>query len=91
MNRRTERTMDPSSWPAFDTSALSKQHRKVFVARRMAIELYLNNVALTAIEADTGVVRCQLCRLFDHCVAPHDDGRCWRRPKTEPLMRTVPI
>ena len=80
MNRRTARTMDPSSWPAFDTSALSKQHRKVFVARRKAIELYLNNVALTAIEADTGVVRCQLYRLLDHCVAPHDDGRVfgWR-------------
>ena len=40
MNRRAERTLDPSSWPAFDTSALSKQHRKVFGARRKAIELY---------------------------------------------------
>lgn len=57
MNRRTTRELDPSSWPAFDTSALSKQQRKVFVARRKAIELYVANAALKAIEASTGVVR----------------------------------
>ena len=80
MNRRIAREMDPFSWPAFDTSVLSKQLRKVFGARRKAIELYVNNVALTAIETATGVVRSQLYRLLDHCVAPHDDGRVfgWR-------------
>lgn len=80
MNRRTTRELDPSSWPAFDTSALSKQQRKVFVARRKAIELYVANAALKAIEASTGVVRCQLYQLLDHCVAQHEDGRFfgWR-------------
>jgi transposase InsO family protein len=78
--RRVAPELDPAVWPAFDASALSKKQLATFTARRQAIELYAANAALTQIEASTGVARCQVYRLLDHCLAPHDDGRVfgWR-------------
>ena len=78
--RRVAPELDPAVWPAFDASALSKKQLATFTARRQAIELYAANAALTQIEASTGVARCQVYRLLDHCLAPHEDGRVfgWR-------------
>lgn len=78
--RRVAPELDPAVWPAFDASALSKRQLATFTARRQAIELYAANAALTQIEASTGVARCQIYRLLDHCLAPHEDGRVfgWR-------------
>lgn len=80
MSRRIARELDPSLWPAFDMAALTEPQRKVFLARRKAVELYVANTALRVIEASTGVARCQLYRFLDHCLAPHEDGRVfgWR-------------
>lgn len=80
MNRRIVREVDPSSWPTFDAAALTEPQRKAFLARRQAVELYVANTALSAIEASTSVTRCQLCRLLEHCLALHQDGRLfgWR-------------
>jgi hypothetical protein len=74
MNRRSARNLDLSSWPAFDDQALSKPRRKVFAARRKAVELYAGEVPLTVIEADTGVRRGHLYHLLTQCEAIDEDG-----------------
>lgn len=76
MNRRERlRDLDPSTWPAFDASALRETERPFFAARRQAIELYAAGGSLREIKTRTGVDRRQLYRLLDHCMAPHLDGR----------------
>jgi putative transposase len=78
--RRSSGDLEPSSWAEFDTSALAKEHREAFVARRQAIELYVGNASVADIEQRTGVHRRQLYRMFDRCLAIHEDGRIfgWR-------------
>lgn len=90
MNRRTARELDPSSWPAFDASALRNPQRAIYFARHQAIELYVANVSLTTIEARTGVKRGHLYRLLDHCLAPHEDGRVFGWRALVPYARVDP-
>lgn len=58
--RRGGGELDLGTWPEFDSSALPLAHRKVFVARRCALELYAQRVALEQIKVETGVDRRQL-------------------------------
>ncbi|HET9642044.1 MAG TPA: integrase [Burkholderiaceae bacterium] len=74
MNRRSAHSLNPSAWPEFDDRALSASRRRVFVARRKAIELYVADAALSVIEAQTGIRRGQLYRLLSQCTAVHEDG-----------------
>jgi len=67
--------LTPEAWPAFDVSALAKDLRQRFTARRQAIELYVANSPVSAIEQQTGVNRRQLYRLLSQCAAVHADGR----------------
>ncbi|WP_213956822.1 hypothetical protein [Variovorax sp. dw_954] len=90
MNRRPTPELDPSSWPAFDASALRSPQRAIYFARHQAIELYLASTSLKAIEASTGVKRGQLYRLLDHCLAPHEDGRLFGWRALVPYARVAP-
>lgn len=67
--------MDLSTWPEFDANALSTTKRKTFLARRSAIEMYCQHVAIGDIEDQTGVDRSQLYRLLNRCTKTHEDGR----------------
>ena len=58
-----------------DASALPETLRKIFAARRLAVELYAAGRALGEIEALTQIDRRQLYRMLDRCIAPHEDGR----------------
>ena len=80
MTRRAGPPVDLSQWPEFDPGALPTQQRKTFVARRQAVELYVVNTAVSAIEAQTGIDRRQLYRLLAYGCAAHSDGRVfgWR-------------
>ena len=80
MNRRAGTPFDLDQWPEFDPGALPKKQRKAFVARRQAVELYVANTAVSAIEAQTGINRRQLYRLLAYCCTAHSDGRVfgWR-------------
>ena len=89
MSRRIVREFDPSNWTAFDTAALTEGQRKVFVARRKALELYLANATVTSIETATGVVRCQLYRLLERCLTQHEDGRVFGWRALVPQVRVV--
>lgn len=67
--------MDLSTGPEFDANALSNAKRKAFLARRSAIEMYCQHVAIGDIEDQTGVDRSQLYRLLNRCTQTHEDGR----------------
>ena len=74
-HRRDAAELDLSTWAEFDSNALPVAQRKVFLARRRAIELYAQRTTIGQIEAETGVDRRQLYRLLVRCVELHEDGR----------------
>ena len=80
MKRWRTQQINPSSWPAFDVTALAKKLQPTFCARRQAVEIYASGRPLREIEAVTGVDRSHLYRLLDHCLQAHEDGRVfgWR-------------
>jgi hypothetical protein len=90
MNRRNVRELDPSSWPAFDASALRNPQRAIYFARHQAVDLYVASASLATIEASTGVKRAHLYRLLDHCLAPHEDGRVFGWRALVPYTRVTP-
>lgn len=61
--------IDLSAWKDFDASALPSHRRQTLTARRQAVELYAAQVAVVAIEKQTGVNRRQLYRLLARCQA----------------------
>ncbi len=73
--RRDAAALDLAAWPEFDSGALPAAQRKVFLARRRAVELYCEHTAIGRIEDLTGVDRRQLYRLLERCVQVHEDGR----------------
>lgn len=76
MSQRRESTaLDLSAWPEFDANALPTAQRQAFLARRRAIEMYCQHMAIGDIEDQTGVDRSQLYRLLNRCAQTHDDGR----------------
>jgi len=77
---RSSQPLDLGAWPEFDSSALTKNQRKTFDARRKALELYSANVVVVAIEEQTAVNRRQIYRLIAACASQHPDGRVfgWR-------------
>ena len=76
MSRRSDVTeLDLGAWAEFDPGALPAGQRKVFAARRRAVELYMRRTAIGQIEHETGVDRRQLYRLLDRCAQTHADGR----------------
>jgi len=72
--------VDLGAWPEFDSGILTKKQRKVFNARRTALELYCANTAVASIEEQTAVNRRQIYRLLAACASLHPDGRVfgWR-------------
>ena len=76
MSRRSDVTkLDLGAWAEFDPGALPASQRKVFAARRRAVELYMRRTTIGQIEHETGVDRRQLYRLLDRCAQTHADGR----------------
>lgn len=90
MSARTLRpALDLSTWPAFDANVLSTAQRKVYSARRKAIELYCANTAVKEIENQTGVHRRQLYRLIAACTQVHSDGHVYGYRALKPYARTT--
>lgn len=73
--RRTGLRPDTSDWPEFDPRTLTTAQHKTFIARRRAVELFMADTSLAAIEAQTGVNRRQVYRALDSAPALHADGR----------------
>ena len=46
---RNTTDLDLTTWPEFDTQALAPDQRRIFGARRVAIELYLANTPMERI------------------------------------------
>lgn len=74
-----EHLQDLSAWPSVDVSALNESDLPVFVARRTAIELYIQNphLSLVAIRDQTGVDPKTIYRIMDRCLSKHADGRIY--------------
>ena len=73
--RRNVSCPDTSAWPEFDPGALTAAQRKIFGARRRAVELFATDTSLAEIEARTGVNRRQVYRALEGAAALHADGR----------------
>ena len=86
---RNTTDLDLTTWPEFDTQALAPDQRRIFEARRVAIELYLANTPIEQIEKQTGVDRRQLYRLLSRCTQAHDDGRIYGYRALAPYARVA--
>jgi hypothetical protein len=65
--------IDTSTWPVVDHHALAAGRKKAFVARRMAIELYICELALHDIAKQTGINSRQLYWLLHRCLKQSED------------------
>jgi putative transposase len=74
-----EHIRDLSSWPTVDLTALNTEDQVIFIARRSAIELYVDNahISLVNIKKQTGVEPRTLYRMMDRCLTKHPDGRIY--------------
>ncbi|WP_243860181.1 MULTISPECIES: hypothetical protein [Burkholderia] len=67
---------DIQQWPTIDESALSEQARSQLARRVTAMMLFLDgHTPLREITRQTGVGFNDLYRMFERCVARHEDGR----------------
>lgn len=80
---------DLSTWPSVDIGALDDTDRTVFLSRRRAIELYVENpeVSLAIIKSQTGVEPKTVYRLIDRCLTSHADGRIYGMRAAIPYAR----
>lgn len=79
--------VDFSTWPTYDPAALSSAERKIFTARKKAVELYCANFTIQEIENQTGVNRRQVYRLIAACTQVHSDGRVYGYRALKPYVR----
>jgi putative transposase len=80
---------DLSQWPSADDSALDEQARGLFARRVQAMTLFVDrSTPLQAIGRETGVRINDLYRLFDRCIAPHEDGRIYGCRALLPWLHT---
>jgi putative transposase len=86
---RTSEVLNLSTWAEFDSKALPAAERKIFTARRSALELYVANTAIEQIEKQTGVDRRQLYRLLSSCTRIHEDGRIFGYRALAPYARVA--
>lgn len=87
----TRTSLDPSLWPCLDVGALSPSVRRVYLARKSAIELYLRGAAADEIKEQTTIsARFARRLLIDRCLEPHSDGGIWGWRALLPNVRLVP-
>lgn len=80
---------DLSTWPSVDASALGAADRTIFLSRRQAIELYIENpqISLSGINVTTGIDPKTIYRLVDRCLTTHADGRIYGMRAAIPYAR----
>lgn len=76
-------------WPSVDISALCEADQTAFLARRRAIELYIENpqLPLASIKVATGIDPKSVYRLIDRCLMAHADGRIYGMRAAIPYAR----
>ena len=69
------RGIDMGAWARVDADALPPEQRKLFMRRRRAIELYLQDAFDADIRREAGMSRSNVYRLIvERCLLPHSDG-----------------
>ncbi|OBR54062.1 hypothetical protein [Paraburkholderia tropica] len=82
---------DISQWPGADDSALGERAGSLFARRVHAMTLFLDAaVPLREIGRETGVRINDLYRLFERCIAPHEDGWIYGCRALLPWLHTRP-
>lgn len=68
--------LDTSLWPMPDEGALAPEVRRSFLARKLAVTLYIEGRSNDDIKKLSGIGEKQVYRLIrERCLMPHDDGR----------------
>lgn len=82
---------DIGQWPGADDSVLGERARALFARRVRAMTLFLDGgIPLQEIGRETGVRINDLYRLFERCIAPHEDGRIYGCRALLPYLHTRP-
>lgn len=78
VNMTTGDAVDVSSWTEVDISALSEPVCAQFLARKRAINMYLDGLSAKYIRAETGLDIKQIYKIiFDRCLALDENGVPW--------------
>ena len=74
-------SIDLALWPSFEVGALDDTVRKLYLAKRAAVTLYLSGATATQIKDQTGLGARYAYKLIrERCLQVHPDGRIygWR-------------
>ena len=63
-----------NAWPDIPDEAVPEPKRKIFLARKRAVNLYINGAKLSDIEKQTGVRRGNISRLLKRSLKKKEDG-----------------
>jgi putative transposase len=83
---------DASAWPAVEPSMVPTARARAALERRVAsVKAWLDGTrALSEIEREFRVRRCELYRWIQRCLQAHDDGRIWGFRALIPHQRRAP-
>ncbi|MDC8774517.1 hypothetical protein [Roseateles albus] len=83
---------DLASWPTADPGALSDKDRKIYLARKLAVELCVAGHSDKQIKTQCGIGLKHTVRLIrERCVLVHADGRIWGFRILVNRLRVVPV
>lgn len=83
--------IDTSTWVEVDVDALTDDRRTRFLARRLAIRVYLAGASDEELRAATGNSRANVYRLISRrCLIQHEDGQLYGWRGALPYLRVVP-
>jgi hypothetical protein len=86
----SQQGIDLSSWQRVDELSLTEARRKKFIARKMAIELYLSGATDALLKKKTGESRSNIYRIItDRCLQRHPDGDIFGWRGALPHLRVI--
>jgi hypothetical protein len=84
------RGIDTGTWAKVDADALTPQQRAMFMRRRSAIKLYLEDASDGDIRREAGMSRSNVYRLIvERCLLPHPDGDLYGWRGALPYLRVA--
>lgn len=65
-----------ATWPSFNPDCVNQDRYDVFMNRKKAVDMYINNIKLSQIEEATGINSPEVIRLVNKCFEKGNDGNC---------------
>jgi putative transposase len=69
--------LDVKNWPTVLTECLQPEEEKIFLQRKQAVEMYLNDYSLDDIKKETGLNRRDVNRYIKRCLLYDNSGVIW--------------